>query len=551
MAVKTRWQAVRDKKLAEQHAILEPYLLSTSSLPSPVVAGSERIRYVNECAALTDREVEITSWPASNLLQSLREGTATCVEVTTAFIQRVTIAHQLTNCLTEPLFSSALSRAAELDALPPSSRRPLHGLPISLKDQFNVAGVDTTLGYISRCHAPAPKSEQSVLVSILQDAGAIPIVKTNLPQSILWCETQNPIFGITTHPLNPAYTPGGSTGGEAALLAHSASHLGWGTDIGGSIRIPAALCGLWGLKPSSTRIPYSGVPVSQEGQPAIPSVVGPLTREMGMLEVGMRAVLGGKPWERDPGVAPMPWRYEEVKAAYVGKKVRIGVMGTDHIVTPLPPVQRVFEELVQKLKGMPEKYELVEWPALGHRECLTLMDRMYTVDGGEEIRRSVTKGGEPFLPHVERLISRGKAVSVLEYWEMNTEKIKLQKAYLELWTSAGLDFVLCPVMPHPAVPHERTKWVGYTKIWNFLDLPAAVFPVDKVTHEDMWKEYVAREGTEMEEMLKATWEEFGKGMVGMPVGLQLVGRRLREEEVLVGLERVVEDCKLGTEPMVS
>ncbi|BFZ62251.1 hypothetical protein YB2330_003338 [Saitoella coloradoensis] len=550
MTVKPHWQVVRDEKLAEQHAILEAYHLQPSSLPSSVVTGEERIKFLNECGTLTAREIEITSWPASNLLQSLREGTATCVEVTTAYIKRATTAHQLTNCLTEPLFSSALSCAAELDAQPPSSRGALHGLPISLKDQFNVAGVDTTLGYISRCHAPASKSEQSVLVSILQEAGAIPIAKTNLPQSILWCETQNPIFGITTHPLNPAYTPGGSTGGEAALLAHSASQLGWGTDIGGSIRIPAALCGLWGLKPSSTRLPYSGVPVSQEGQPAIPSVVGPLTREMGMLEVGMRAVLGGKPWERDPGVAPIPWRYEEVKSAYIGRKVKIGVMGTDHIVTSLPPVQRAFEDLVQKLKGMPENYELVEWPADGHAECLALMDRFYTVDGGEEIRRSVTKGGEPFLAHVERLVNRGQAVSVLEYWEMNTEKIKLQKAHLDLWNAAGLDFVLCPVMPHPAVPHERTKWVGYTKIWNFLDLPAVVFPVDKVTKEDVEKEYVPQQGNDMEDMLKATWEEFGKEMAGMPVGLQLVGRRLREEDVLVGLERVVEDCGLSTGPMI-
>jgi Asp-tRNA(Asn)/Glu-tRNA(Gln) amidotransferase A subunit family amidase len=145
----------------------------------------------------------------------------------------------------------------------------LHGIPITLKDQFNVKGVDTTLGYVGRSFAPA--SEDAALVQMLKKMGAIIIAKTNLPQSIMvrssnaqhicslminitqWAETENPLWGLTTNPRNPGFSPGGSTGGEGALLALHGSLIGFGTDIGGSVRIPQSTMGLYGFKPSVGR----------------------------------------------------------------------------------------------------------------------------------------------------------------------------------------------------------------------------------------------------------------------------------------------------------
>jgi len=125
---------------------------------------------------------------------------------------------------------------------------PLHGVPMSLKDQFNVNGLDSTLGYVGRAFAPA--TSDALIVEVLKQLGAVIIAKTNLPQSILWSETECPLWGLTTNPLNPDFTPGGSSGGEGALLALKGSLVGWGTDIGGSIRVPCHMNGLWGLKPS-------------------------------------------------------------------------------------------------------------------------------------------------------------------------------------------------------------------------------------------------------------------------------------------------------------
>lgn len=148
-------------------------------------------------------------------------------------------------------FSDALSRAKALDQHLAQHHRPygpLHGIPTTLKDQFNVAGWDTTLGYVGRARQPA--HDDAALVKMLRSLGAVVLAKTNLPQSIMWCETENPLWGLTTNPVDAAYTPGGSTGGEAALIACGASVLGWGTDIGGSIRIPSHMMGIYGLKPS-------------------------------------------------------------------------------------------------------------------------------------------------------------------------------------------------------------------------------------------------------------------------------------------------------------
>ena len=118
----------------------------------------------------------------------------------------------------------------------------------TLKDQFDVEGYDTTLGYVGRAFAPA--QQDATVVKMLKLLGAVITAKTNLPQSIMWCETENPLWGLTTNPYSQEYTPGGSTGGEAVLIAGGASMLGMGTDIGGSVRIPAHMMGICGFKPS-------------------------------------------------------------------------------------------------------------------------------------------------------------------------------------------------------------------------------------------------------------------------------------------------------------
>ncbi|KAJ8111798.1 hypothetical protein OPT61_g5692 [Boeremia exigua] len=415
----------------------------------------------------------------ADTLQAIASGTVSASALCIAYVHR----------LTEILFDEALQQANQLDEHFRQYGQlvgPLHGICMTLKDQFDVEGFDSTLGYVGRAFEPA--LQDCVLVSLLKQLGAIIVAKSNLPQSIMWCETDNPLWGLTVHPKNSEFTPGGSTGGEGALLSLQGAVIGWGTDIGGSIRIPSHMNGLYGLKPSNTRLPYQGVSVSTDGQEHVPSVIGPMSRCIDSLVAVTKAVIHSTPWDHDPRCCPIPWRSEMFEDAQ-SRPLCIAVMRDDGVVRPHPPVTRVLETVAAKLKRA--GHDIVAWsPGSLHQECIDIMDQYYTADGGEDIRRDVEAGGEPFIPHVEALVNRGQPISVYSYWKLNKAKIAAQKRFLELWMStrspksgAEIDILLTPVMPHSAVPHRKCRWVGYTKIFNFVDYPAVVIPAGQVSKE--------------------------------------------------------------------
>lgn len=176
-----------------------------------------------------------------------------------------------TNCLTEIFFEEAILAARELDKVD-FIKGPFHGIPISLKDQFNVIGEDSSIGYVSRSGQPA--TVNSCIVDSILSQGAVVYCKTNVPQTVMTADTVNNLFGRTLNPVNKYIIPGGSSGGEAALLAFGGSILGIGTDTGGSIRIPSAACELYGLKPSAGRVSYKNVVSSNDGNTQVISVAG-------------------------------------------------------------------------------------------------------------------------------------------------------------------------------------------------------------------------------------------------------------------------------------
>jgi amidase len=184
---------------------------------------------------------------------------------------------------------------------------PLHGLPVSLKDQFHVKNVETTMGYVGwigtfqgKKYEPKHQSFESELVRELRQLGAVLYVKTAVPHTLMCGETINNIIGYTENPRNRYLSSGGSSGGEGALIGAHGSVVGFGTDIGGSIRIPAAFNGLYGLRPSAGRLPYEGVANSMDGQNSVLSVVGPLGSTVGALRLVVKGLLSMEPWSHDP-----------------------------------------------------------------------------------------------------------------------------------------------------------------------------------------------------------------------------------------------------------
>lgn len=263
--------------------------------------------------------------------------------------------------------------AKRLDAYFAENKKPigpLHGLPVSLKDQFHVKGVETTMGYVGWIGTfqgnkddPRRGVFESELVRELRALGAVLYCKTSVPMTLMAGETANNIIQYTWNPKNRLLSCGGSSGGEGALIALKGSPGGFGTDIGGSIRIPAAFNGLYGIRPSSGRIPYEGAANSMDGQNTILSVIGPIAATAGSLKLLFKAVLSQQPWYHDPLVVELPWRDEieqgtlaliKESAASPGK-LAFAIMRHDGMVRPHPPVARGVEIVVRTLKRLGHK----------------------------------------------------------------------------------------------------------------------------------------------------------------------------------------------------
>lgn len=263
------------------------------------------------------------------------------------------------------------------------------------------------------------------------------------------------------------------------------------------------------------------------------------------IHLSMKSLITLEPWEYDAQCPPILWREEAYQEAR-SRPLVFGVLFDDGVARPHPPVTRVLQEAVDVLRSA--GHEVVDWNAELHKDCVQLMDEYYTVDGGHDIRSAVASGGEPFIPHVEKLISRGAPISVYEYWQLNRRKWALQSAYLKKWKSIRtrdgrtVDAIIMPPMPHTSVPHGSCRWVGYTKVWNLLDYTALVIPGGQVVEKDLDAPWDYAPRGEIDEWSLRLWENERKEMARMnlAVGLQIVGRKLEEEKVL-GIGKVVDD----------
>ena len=207
--------------------------------------------------------------------------------------------------------------------------------------------------------ASAAESE-TVLVRILRDMGAIAYCKTNVPVAMMMMETINNVWGETRNPFHTGLSSGGSSGGEAALLAMKGSPLGIGTDIGGSIRIPGAWCNLYALKPSTGRFPTWGIKSGIPGQEFVLAVNGPMARDLKALQIYCENVLSERVgvWGKDPKCVPLPWKKNVIQPE--GRKLRFGFIGChDSMITCHPPVERALGAARKALED--SGHEIIDW----------------------------------------------------------------------------------------------------------------------------------------------------------------------------------------------
>lgn len=229
-------------------------------------------------------------------MQNVQSGTWDPLDILRSYGKKALQAHEATNCLSEVMIADAEDWARSAN-----KAGPLAGVPVSLKDTFAVAGYDSCMGFSSM--VGKPQSTESALVRLLRDAGAVPFVKTAVPITLLSFETHSAVCGVTTNPHVRTHSPGGSSGGEAALLALGGSRIGVGSDVAGSVRVPAHFSGVYAIKSSTGRFPKTGGGSSIPGQEGVPPVSSPMARTLADLETFWKAVVAMKPWEYDHSVA--------------------------------------------------------------------------------------------------------------------------------------------------------------------------------------------------------------------------------------------------------
>ncbi|RYC59146.1 hypothetical protein CHU98_g7066 [Xylaria longipes] len=466
-------------------------------------------------------EISIISKDSVQLVEEIKEGRLTAVQVTSAFCKTAALAHQINNCLHEIFFDQALERAAWLDAQfsdKKSTVGPLHGLPISFKDQFHVKGVDTTMGYIgwigSNLGISDPKQAhlvESQIITELLSLGAVLYCKTSVPQTLLFGETKNNLIGETLNPSNRNLSCGGSSGGEGALQALRGSTLGLGTDIGGSVRIPAAFNGIFSLKPTPERLSYRCVANNNPGETTYRSSVGIMSTSLGGLELLLRADLSTKPWLRDPAVVPIPFR-DEVMGEYMSRAnpdgtvndaalpLKLGVLWTDGAVQPHPPITRGLRIVVEAMRNAGHK--VVDWNPPTQGVGWNIHWAFLRADGAHDIHDQLDLSGEPLIPDLEENFKLRDPINLLEYQDLTLQGLQYEAVYSDYWNSTVepdgkfdprqiVDAVIMPVAPHAAV------------------IPGKYYHTDDPEIYD-----------------------------GGPVGLQIVARKLEEEKIL-SIARIV------------
>ena len=433
---------------------------------------------------LTEREVDITeNHDAVSLLEHLVQSDMTSEEVTIAFSKRAAIAQQLTCCLTETMFDTALSRARECDRYLAEHKEPmgpLHGLPISIKDSFDVKNVRSTIGFVSFLDRDAA-ADDAALVKVLLSLGAVIYVKTNIPQSLMTADSHNNIFGRCLNPNKLSLGAGGSSGGEGALLAMRGSPIGVGTDIAGSIRIPAYVNGTFGFKPTCQRIPYGGqANPGREGMFGILPCAGPLARSVRDVEMFMKAVLSYDCWKLDESVVSVPWR-EQNPSTPGEKKLKLGYILEDPKRPLHPTVMRTMKTVIAKLEAA--GHALVPLAAELPRNILAEATESafsnFIMDPNKTSLGFITTSGEPVVPSIPTATLpelKHFKPELDDVWRLNVEKQGIQKLFRQLYASRDLDAVVLPTYQATAVPHDKYGVPYYTVLANLLDYPSMTIP---------------------------------------------------------------------------
>jgi amidase len=398
---------------------------------------------------------------------------------------------------------------------------PLCGLPVGIKDVTPVAGLRTTYG--SPIYADHVPDEDALVVRRLRDAGAVILGKTNCPEFAAGANTFNEVFGATRNPWDPEKSAGGSTGGGAAGLASGMIALAEGTDLGGSLRIPASSCGIVGLRPSPGLVPTHPTDWVWDTL----QVSGPMARTAEDVALMLQAIAG--PSDLFPIAQPVDGR-DFVAAVRAGARrgLRLGYCGDPAGIGIDPDVERVCRDAAFGLKQIGAEVETVDLDLFAGRQAFLALRGLWFVSH----HFSRLDRRDRFGPNVGGNVRSGLETSTLELAAAEDYRGRVWHRFRELLTR--FDHVLTPCMavsPFPVTQNYPDSiagrpmqtyidWIAPTFVLSLTGLPVASVPCGLDSH-------------------------------GLPVGLQIVGRPRGEEAVLALAAEVQQLCPIGRAPLVG
>lgn len=465
---------------------------------------------------------DLTRESATELVALIRSRTVSPVEVVEAHLRRIEQINPSLNAIVT-VAEDAIDRAriSEGALMSGNDVGPLEGLPVTVKDTIDTAGLRTTSG--SRIRAHHVPEHDAASVARLKAAGAIILGKTNVPEMAVPYDCDNPVFGRTNNPHNPLMTAGGSSGGEAAAIAACLSPAGLGSDLSGSIRVPAHFCGIAGLKPTTGRVAIDGHTPAVSGVVSLGACIGPMARrveDLGLLfkvlaeptqfetaQTGGDVLNSTLPpglrvaWYADDGVNPVS---DEIRAAVQNATKALADAGLE--VTEVTP------------PGISAGSRL--WIDLFSRAANTEITALYRgreVEAGPQVARLLREFNNS-SPGFEEKIDNAERLA-----EAVMERERLREQLLGWMKTTGL--ILAPVGATAAFEHgaERVDVSGksisifrafsYSQTFNVLGLPSVSVPA-------------------------------GRAANGLPIGVQVVGRPF-EERIVLSAAAIIEAALVG------
>jgi fatty acid amide hydrolase len=485
---------------------------------------------------------------ATELVDLLRGGAVSASQVVDAHIKRIQEVEPRLHAVASPLFDQARVVAGGADRRDPEGRGPLHGLPVTIAECFDAIGTDATVGVRSRAGRPA--SRDATLVARLRSAGAVILGKTNVAQLLLYAETDNPVYGRTNHPLDQTRSPGGSSGGEAALVAVGGSAVGLGPDFGGGVRIPAHDCGLAGIRPTPGTLPIDGL--ATQGTPAsadLPDAAGLLGRSVDDLRLTLAVLAPDRFGEEAAadGNAPGP----SATASDDVRGLRLGVYEDDGFFPASASIRRAVREAVGMLIDQGAELEAVELPDVPG--ALSAYYGLLTADGGDALIAFL--GGSKRDPRVADLLAlaagtgqrrpllgglgRGGSAAIpgvtgrvdeAGLLQLRAAADEARARFARLLEERKLDALVGPVKSLPAFTHGATRdlaaaSVNYTVLYDLLRWPAGTVPISRVLPGEEGGRPSSRD------RVASAARKVDAGSAGLPVGVQVAA--------LPGLDHVV------------